>query len=689
MSVTPPTQPAPPVSTEAVYMGLPSEQVLRPRLFVALALSLPVFILAMGPMIPGVDLGPWISPRVSGRIQFALTTPVFFWCGWFFILRFTRSLRERDPNMFTLIIPGIGAAYFYSAFAVFAPDWLPNALTTGGHPPIYFESTAMIVTIVLIGQILEQRTHARTEDAIRALIDLAPRMATKVAVDGSELEVAIERVERGDRLRVRPGSKIPVDGLIEEGSSAVDESMITGESVPADKEPGDSVTGGTLNTMGSFVMRAERVGADTVLAHIIELVKAAQETEPPIQRLADRAASVFAPTVLTISLLTFVVWYWVGPEPSFTFALVNAVAVLVIACPCALGLATPVSIATGIGRGAQAGILVRDAEALERLQSVDTILLDKTGTLTEGKPGVAALIPEDNTDEATLLTLAASAEQNSEHPLARAIVTEARSQNLALIQPDHFESVTGGGVEARVGTETIRVGQWIHAVGPDHDEKDRWRDRIEPARSAGQTVVYVSRGNELIGAIALADRIRATTRSAINALHGLGLQIVMVTGDNPETANAVAREIGIDRVQAGVRPEAKQAIVLEHAACGEKTAFCGDGINDAPALAAAHVGIAMGTGTDVAIESAGLILVKGDLMALVRAINLSRVVLRNIKQNLFFAFCYNSLGIPIAAGILYPAFGLLLNPMIAGAAMALSSISVVSNALRLKRVKLE
>ncbi len=669
-------------------MGLPSEKVLRPRLYLAILLTLPVFILAMGPMIPGLDLDRWINPHLSGWIQFILTTPVFFWCGWFFILRFVRSIRERDPNMFTLIIIGIGAAYLYSGFAVIFPTWLPDALTVNGHPPIYFEATAMIVTIVLIGQILEQRTHARTEDAIRALVNLAPRMATRIDPEGAEEEVPVELIDRGERLRVRPGEKVPVDGCIEEGHSAVDESMITGEPVPVDKEPGDSVTGATLNTMGSFIMRAERVGADTVLARIINLVEAAQETEPPIQRLADRVSAFFVPVVLTISLLTFVIWYWIGPEPSFTYALVNAVAVLVIACPCALGLATPVSIATGIGRGAQAGILVREAEALERLQSVNTILLDKTGTLTEGKPGVTDLLPADGIDQDTLLATAASAELGSEHPLARAIVAEARARGLTLAPQDRFESVTSGGVHAQIGPDSIRVGKPDYVKEGSSDAVDLWHDRTEQARLAGQTVIFVSRNEHLLGAIALSDRIRDTTRPAVDELHRLGLRVVMVTGDNQDTADAVARELGIDLVHAGVRPEDKQAIVMEYAGHGERTAFCGDGINDAPALAAAHVGIAMGTGTDVAIDSAGLILVKGDLTALVHAIHLSRAVMRNIKQNLFFAFCYNSLGVPVAAGILYPLFGILLNPMIAGVAMAMSSISVVSNALRLKRLKL-
>jgi Cu+-exporting ATPase len=677
-----------PASSEPVYMGLPSEKILWPRFHLAVLLTLPVFILAMGPMIPGLNLTRRIDPHLSGWIQFFLTTPVFFWCGWFFILRFVRSIRERDPNMFTLIIIGIGAAYFYSGFAVFFPGWLPDTLTVNGHPPIYFEATAMIVTIVLIGQILEQRTHARTEDAIRTLVNLAPRMATRIDPDGTEDAVPVELIDRGERLRVRPGEKVPVDGRIEEGHSAVDESMITGEPVPVDKEPGDSVTGATLNTMGSFIMRAERVGTDTVLARIINLVEAARETEPPIQRLADRVSAFFVPVVLAISLLTFVIWYWIGPEPSFTYALVNAVAVLVIACPCALGLATPVSIATGIGRGAQAGILVREAEALERLQSVNTILLDKTGTLTEGKPGVADLLPADGIGQDTLLAVAASAELGSEHPLARAIVAEARARGLGLAQLDRFESVTAGGVHAQIGPDSIRVGKPDYVKEGLSDAIDLWHDRIERARLAGQTVIFVSRNEHLLGAIALSDRIRDTTRPAVDELHRLGLRVIMVTGDNQDTADAVARELGIDSVHAGVRPEDKQAIVMEHAGYGENTAFCGDGINDAPALAAAHVGVAMGTGADVAIDSAGLILVKGDLITLVHAIHLSRAVMRNIKQNLFFAFCYNSLGIPVAAGILYPFFGILLNPMIAGAAMAMSSISVVSNALRLKRLKL-
>jgi Cu+-exporting ATPase len=677
-----------PVSTEPVYMGLPSEQVLRPRFYAALFLTLPVFLLAMGPMIPGLRLNRWLDPQFSGWIQFVLTTPVFFWCGWYFILRFIRSIRERDTNMFTLIIPGIGAAYVYSTIATAFPNWLPAGLLTGGHPPIYFEATAMIVTIVLIGQILEQRTHAHTEDAIRALVNLAPPMATRILNDGSEEEVTLEVIVRGDRLRVHPGEKVPVDGRIEEGQSAIDESMITGEPIPVDKSPGDEVLGGTGNTQGSFVMRTERVGADTVLARIIELVDAAQDTEPPIQRLADRVSAYFVPVVLGISAITFVAWYLIGPEPSFTYALVNAVAVLVIACPCALGLATPVSIVTGIGRGAQAGILVRDAEALERLQSADTILLDKTGTLTEGRPTVTGLFPTAGIDESTLLGTAASAEIGSEHPLARAIVAEARDRALRIETPVQFEAVPGGGVDARIGTRSIRVGR-PDFVGEMISSATNLAEELnERPELAGRTLILVAEGKQLIGAIALSDRVRETSGAAIGELRRLGFRVGMVTGDSPAAANAVAAELDIDLVHAGVQPEQKQVIVREHAERGERVAFCGDGINDAPALAAAHVGIAMGTGTDVAINSAGLILVKGDLTALVRATHLSRAVLRNIKQNLFFAFCYNSLGIPVAAGLLYPFLGILLNPMIAGVAMALSSISVVSNALRLKTLKL-
>ena len=674
--------------TEPVYMGLPSERVLRPRLILALILTLPVFILAMGPMIPGLGLHRWMDPTVSGWLQFALTTPVFFWSGWFFIRRFVRSIRELDPNMFTLIILGVGAAYFYSAFAVLFPHSLPGALLTAGHPPIYFEATAMIVTIVLIGQILEQRTHARTEDAIRALVDLAPRMATRVHPDRGEEEVAIEVIQTGDRLRVRPGEKVPVDGTIREGRSSLDESMITGEPVPAEREPGDPVTGGTLNTTGSFIMEAERVGKETVLARIIELVENARETEPPIQRLADRVSAWFVPVVLGISILTFIAWFWVGPEPSFTYALVNAVAVLVISCPCALGLATPVSVVTGIGRGAQAGILVRDALALERLQNVDTILIDKTGTLTMGRPGVAALIPAEGVTETDLLRAAASAEQGSEHPLARALVTAARELGIALEETDEFESVTGGGIRARIGSDRLIIGRPDFVTGEAGESADDWLQRTEAAHESGQTVILVASNDRIIGAIAFADRIRETTHEAIAELHRLGIRIIMVTGDNRQTAAAVARDLGIDEIHSGVRPGEKQAIVRTLAREGAKTAFCGDGINDAPALATADVGIAMGTGTDVAIESAGIILVKGDLNALVRAVHLSRAVLRTIRQNLFFAFAYNTTGIPIAAGVLYPVFGILLNPMIAGAAMALSSISVVANALRLRHLKL-
>ena len=675
-----------------VYMGLPAARFLLPRLWVALALSLPVAALAMGEMVPG--LAHAVNPRVSGWLQFALTTPVFFWCGAPFLRRWWISLRDWDTNMFTLIVTGTGAAYGYSVAALLFGDRFPVSLREAHGAPLYFEAAAVITTIVLIGQILEQRAHARTDAAIRALMRLAPPTAHRVRA-GREEDVPLDAVLPGDLLRVRPGERVPVDGRVSDGGSDVDESMLTGEPLPVAKAVGDALTGGTLNTTGSLLLRAERVGRDTLLAQIIRLVEAAQESEAPIQRLADRVAAWFVPTVATIAAVTFGLWLWLGPEPRLILALVNAVAVLIIACPCALGLATPVSLVTGIGRGAQAGVLVKNAEALERLASATTLLIDKTGTLTEGRPQVVGIEPARSaggqpgapalTADA-LLALAAAAESPSEHPLARAIVEAARARHLDLPAASEFLAEPGMGVTARVGGRLVRVGR---AVPPQLSPgTDGAAAADPPPGGAVVTSVGVAVDRAFAGSIALADPIKATTPAAVAELHRLGVRVVMVTGDRESSARAVGRELGLDGVHAGVTPGRKLELVREHQASGERVIFAGDGINDAPALAAADVGIAMGTGTDVAMHSAGLVLVKGDLRGIVKARHLSRAVLRNIKQNLFLAFIYNGLGIPIAAGALYPLLGWRLNPMLAGVAMSLSSICVVTNALRLRRLQL-
>jgi Cu+-exporting ATPase len=689
----------PPDPDAPVYMGLPAARILLPRFWVALALGGPVLVLAMGEMVAPA-LMHQLDPRLSGWLQFALTTPVFFWSGAPFIRRWWVSLRDRDTNMFTLIVTGTGAAYFYSAAALVFGHHFPAALRGPHGVPLYFEATAFITAIVLIGQILEQRTHARTDAAIRALMDLAPKTAHRMR-DGQEEDVPLEAVVPGDLLRVRPGEKVPVDGRLTEGASNVDEAMLTGEAEPVPKGDGDPVSGGTLNTTGSFVMRAERVGRDTLLAQIVRLVEEAQESEAPIQRLADRVAAWFVPAVAGIAVVTFGLWFWLGPEPRVIFAFVNAVAVLIIACPCALGLATPVSLVTGIGRGAQAGILVKNAEALERLAQATTLLIDKTGTLTEGKPRVVAIVPavervdpnalspsperlEDKSLHLAaddLLRFAAAAESSSEHPLARAIIAAAQARGLQLPAAEGFLAEPGMGVSARVQGKMVKVGR-MALTAPE-----RLGDKaLHPHPTA--TLVSVVIDGRAAGMLVLEDPIKATTPDAIVGLHRLGLRVVMVTGDRETTALAVARSLGLDGVHAGVTPARKQELVREHRAAGEIVIFAGDGINDAPALAAADVGISMGTGTDVAMHSAGIVLVKGDLRGLVKARHLSRAVLRNIKQNLFLAFIYNGLGIPIAAGALYPVCGWLLNPMLAGVAMSLSSIGVVSNALRLRRVRL-
>ena len=675
-----------PAPDAPVYMGLPHERILRPRLSVAAALSLPVLVLAMGPMLAPHTFHA-LPTHLSAWTQLVLTTPVFFWCGAYFIRRWWTSLRDRDTNMFTLTVTGTGAAYFYSVFAVLFGQKFPPAFLTAHGVPLYFEATAFITTIVLLGQILEQRAHARTDAAIRALIALAPPTAHRLTADGREEDVPLSAIHPGDQLRVRPGEHVPVDGSVTTGTSDLDESMLTGEPLPVTKRPGDPVSAGTLNTTGSVVFRAERVGADTLLAQIVRLVEAAQNSEAPIARLADRVSAFFVPAVAALAALTFAAWFFFGPEPRFLYALLNAVAVLIIACPCALGLATPVSLVTAIGRGAQAGVLVKDAAALERLASATTLLIDKTGTLTAGRPRVVALAPTASfpfsqlssfnsplSRADALLALAAAAESPSEHPLARAIVAAARERRLALPPVTAFSATPGLGVRARVGQHDVVISR-----APDSDHPD-------PV--PGATVVCVLVDGQLAGTLALEDTIKPTTPAALAELRRLGFQIIMVTGDRTAAARVIAEKLSLDGFHADTTPASKQALVHVHQSRGERVVFAGDGLNDAPALAAADVGIAMGTGTDVAMHSAGLVLVKGDLTALVRAVHLARATLRNIKQNLFWAFAYNLLGLPLAAGAFYPFTGWLLHPMFAGVAMSLSSLTVVANALRLRRVRL-
>ncbi|MDD3179939.1 MAG: copper-translocating P-type ATPase [Opitutaceae bacterium] len=675
--ITVPAEIPPP--DEPVYMGLPHERYLWPRFRIALALSLPVLALAMGEMITP-ELFHRIDTRVSAWVQLVLTTPVFFWCGALFIGRWWKSIRELDPNMFTLTVTGTGAAYFYSVLAVLFDGVLPASLRGPHGVPLYFEAAAVITTIVLFGQILEQRAHARTDAAIRSLMDLAPKTARRLRGDREE-DVPIVELAPGDIIRVRPGERVPVDGIVTEGESNVDESMLTGEPVPIGKHPGDPASAGTLNTTGSFLFRAERVGRDTLLAQIILLVEEARNSEAPIARLADRVSAWFVPGVAVIAASTFGLWLLLGPEPKLIYALVNAVAVLIIACPCALGLATPVALVTGIGRGAQAGVLVKDAAALERLAQATTLIIDKTGTLTEGKPRAVAVIPTAGFTENDLLLFAAAAERPSEHPLARAIVAAAEERGLAVQVATGFSTEPGFGISALVNGHRVQVGR--AGTGTPEHLTGRTPSPFSVATLAGVTI-----DGEYAGTIALADPIKATTPAAIVELHRLGLKVVMATGDRAATAESVATQLSLDGFHAAVSPARKQELVREHRARGERVVFAGDGINDAPALAAAEVGIAMGTGTDVAMHSAGLVLVHGDLHGIVKALHLSRATLRTIKQNLFLAFFYNGFGLPVAAGVFYPLTGWTLNPMIAGVAMSLSSISVVTNALRLRRLRL-
>jgi Cu+-exporting ATPase len=657
------------------------------RLRIGAALALPVFLLAMSHLIPSLAHDPRLSGDASRWTQFILSTPVVMWAGWPFFKRGWRSLVSRNFNMFTLIAIGVGTAYAFSAAVILAPGLFPASLATHGRVAIYFESAAVIVTLVLLGQVLELRARAKTGNAIRTLLDLAPKTA-RLVEDGNERDVPLESIQTGATLRVRPGGKVPVDGNILEGQSSLDESMITGEPMPVSKTVGDPVTGGTLNTTGSFIMTASHVGSDTVLARIVKMVAEAQRSRAPIQALADQVAGYFVPAVLAISLVTFLLWSSFGPEPRLAFAIVNAVSVLIIACPCALGLATPMSVMVGIGRGAQAGILIRNAEAIEVMEKVTTLVVDKTGTLTEGKPRLTEVITADGTSENDLLLAAASIEQNSEHPLAAAIVNGAKERGITPQAVTGFDSVTGGGVTGNFSGCQVIIGKLELLQQKSVTGFETLALKAAELQSQGRTVIFAAIDGKAAGILAISDPIKTSTPQAIARLHALGLKIIMLTGDNERTAQAVAKSLGLDQVEAGVEPQHKHERICQLRDQGHIVAMAGDGINDAPALAAAHVGIAMGTGTDVAMESAGITLVKGDLRGIAQAITLSRAMMRNIRQNLFFAFIYNTLGVPVAAGILYPFFGILLSPILAGAAMSLSSVSVISNALRLRKTKL-
>ena len=656
------------------------------RMWISAAAAVPLIVLTMGPMV-GLPVRDWTRHQVAGYLEFALATPVVLWAALPFFRRGWNSVVNRLPNMWTLISLGVAAAYIYSLFAVFWPDLFPEAYQMGHGVGTYFEAAVVIVALVFFGQVLELRARERTGDAIRALLDLAPKTARRILPDGSEYDAPLENIMEGDRLRLRPGDAVPVDGVVIEGRSSLDESMLTGESMPVEKGPGDDVTGATINKNGSLVIEAGKVGADTVLAQIVAMVSNARRSRAPIQGMADRVSAVFVPTVVGIAIFAFVVWMIFGPEPALVFAIASAVSVLIIACPCALGLATPISITTAAGRGAQAGVLIKDAEALERMAGVDTLIVDKTGTLTMGKPKLTDAVVLGGLPEGDLLSLAVALERGSEHPLAEAIVEGAEERGAARQEAVDFEAVTGKGVRGKVGGRAVALGNpaMMQDTGLDTTQADVTADTL---RAEGKTAMFIAVDGALAGIVAVADPIKDSTAQAIKELHALGLRVIMATGDNERTAQAVAAKLGIDEVRAGVLPEAKKDLIDQLRRDGHKIAMAGDGVNDAPALAAADVGIAMGTGADVAMESAGITLLGGDLMGIVRARRLAHATLRNIKQNLFFAFAYNALGVSIAAGLLYPITGLLLSPMIAAAAMSLSSVSVITNALRLRRVAL-
>jgi Cu+-exporting ATPase len=657
------------------------------KFWIALVLTIPVLVLAMGHSIPGLGIDSVVPKQIGKWIEFALTTPVVLWAGGFFFARAWQSIVNRSLNMFTLIAVGVGAAYFYSVIAVTAPGIFPSSFRRHGEVDLYFEAAAVITTLILLGQLIEAKARSRTGHAIKALLGLTAKTAHRVR-DGQEEEIAVDEIQKGDVLRVRPGEKIPIDGVLVDGKSNIDESMITGEPMPVAKEAGEKVIGATVNQTGSFLMRAERIGSETVLAQIVQMVADAQRSRAPIQKLVDTVSGYFVPAVIGVAIITFVVWSIVGPAPAMAYALVNAVSVLIIACPCALGLATPMSIMVGVGRAAQAGILVKNAQAIEITEKVTHLVTDKTGTLTAGKPEVVSRIVANTVSERDLLQIAASVESQSEHPLARAIVESAKQEKIELCDVTDFQSTTGGGVSGNVEGKAVLVGKEKFLADSNVRFSEELTKEARRLQEKAETTAWLAVNGDAIGILGIADPIKPTTKEAVRELHAMGLKIIMCTGDNRRTAESVARELGIDEFKAEVMPDEKIEIVKDLKSKGAIVAMAGDGINDAPALAAADVGIAMGTGTDVAIESAGITLVKGDLMGIVKAIHVSRDVMRNIRQNLFFAFIYNALGIPIAAGVLYPFFGLLLSPMIAGAAMSFSSVSVILNALRLRSVKL-
>ncbi len=658
------------------------------RFWIGTMLTIPLLVLAMGPLVGLGAPREWLGERIAVWVEFLLGTPVVLWCGWPFLQRGWNSFRSRNLNMFSLISMGVMAAWLFSVVAVLAPGIFPDGFRNAeGRVGVYFEAAAVIITLVLLGQVMELRAREGTGKAIRALLDLAAKTAHVIRQDGTEEEIALEDVRVGDRLRVRPGDKVPVDGTVIDGRSSVDESMITGEPVPVEKTAGDSVTGATINGTGSLVIEATRVGSDTMLAQIVAMVAAAQRSRAPIQKYADKVAGWFVPSVIGVAVLAFIGWAIFGPAPSLSYALIAAVSVLIIACPCALGLATPMSIMTATGRGAQAGVLIKNAEALERFETIDTLIVDKTGTLTEGKPRLVAILPEDGNDESEVLRLAASLERGSEHPLAEAIVSSAEERGVELQAADEFEAVTGKGVKGTVGDKAVALGNlaFVRDLGLEVGDL---ADKANTRRDEGETVMFVTVGQEVAGMVSVADPVKDTTPAALRELHAQGFRIIMATGDNERTAKAVAARLGIDEIRADVLPEDKARIIRELQQEGRKVAMAGDGVNDAPALAQADVGIAMGTGADVAIESAGITLVKGNLDGIVRARKLARATMRNIRQNLFFALIYNSAGVPVAAGILFPFIGILISPMFAAFAMSASSISVVLNSLRLRSAAL-
>ncbi len=653
------------------------------KFWIGLALTVPLVLLVLGEMVPAINIPAFIPRRLLAFIQFILATPVVLWTGGMFFVKGWQSLLHRSLNMFTLIALGVGAAYGYSTVATLFPQIFPESLKKMGKIDLYFEAAAVITVLIILGQLLEARARSQTGQAMKALLGLAAKNAHRI-INGIEEEIPIDSVQKGDVLRVRPGEKIPLDGIIIEGKSSIDESMISGEPMPVEKNAGDRVIGATVNGTGTFLMKTEKIGAETLLSQIVHMVAEAQRSRAPIQKLADTISGYFVPVVVLVSILTFIIWANGGPEPKLAYAIVNAIAVLIIACPCALGLATPMSIMVGVGRGAQEGVLIKNAEAIEKAEKITHVLIDKTGTLTEGKPKVTACVPSQDWNEQKLIGVAASIEQSSEHPLARAIIDYAKEKNARIEAVGNFESVTGGGIKGNLNGQRIILGKQKFIEDQKIGIPEDLKSRSIQLQAKAQTVVWVALEARVIGMLGISDPVKKTTPQAIEALHKMGIKVVMLTGDNRKTAEVIGKELNIDEVQAELEPQSKQEIVKQYKAKGAVVMMAGDGINDAPALAQAEVGVAMGTGTDVAIESAGITLVKGDLIGIVKALRLSRAVMSNIRQNLFFAFIYNVLGIPVAAGILYPFFGILLSPIIAGGAMAFSSANVIGNALRLR-----